>query len=169
MKLFFIQNINNRNLQENKTWVFSNKLKVIRLYTVVKWVIMISCFNNGDNLLKNLKTNKNRKTIKDFDYVKYVPFYLFIPDIITQMKGWTRENFTFLIITFLSNNQKWNFLSRPQLIIHIIPTKIFTKLSHQILLLILYQYINVSFHREIIVLISNHTMFSILDVFFDHP
>ena len=70
-----------------ETLHFSQQLKVIRLFTVVKWVIMISCFDNGDNLVKNLKTNKNRKMIKDFDYVKYVPFYLFIPDIITQMKG----------------------------------------------------------------------------------
>ena len=74
---------------------------------------MISCFNSADNFIKNLKTNKNRKMIKDFNYVKYVLFHLFILDVSIKMKGWTRENFTFLIITFLTNNQKWNFLSHP--------------------------------------------------------
>lgn len=59
----------------------------MRMLIVVKWVIMISCCNNGDNLVKNLKTNKNRKMIKDFNYIKYVLFYLFILDASKQIKG----------------------------------------------------------------------------------
>ena len=94
------------------------------------------------------------------------------------MKGWTRENFTFLIITFLSNNQKWNFLSRPILIIRLhYPHKdvyIVEPLSIFIDILGIYNRFDIAsdsdilIHPEIIVSLSYHKMFSPLYVFVDH-